>query len=279
MSKASKVVWRGDNPTTEEIVPDAIGYDSSHEWVFRVGQIFCQFQTSRSFYCSPRPSVEMAGAARMSRAGATRWLALALALSCVARGAHAGTPKPEPIVAKEFSFSDELDDAFYAKADQLSITAAERFARAMARFRASGGVTTVTDSGHQQRTLLDAVGVRDPRHLDVDRLWSPRRSQGPEWMRFPVGLDDSGQVVDLDLKEGSQQGMGMHSLFIGTTGAGKSEGIITEVASMALTHSPEVANVVFFDFKLKQNSSMPKCWPSKKTTRLISMFRTWKSMT
>lgn len=54
----------------------------------------------------------MAGAARMSRAGATRWLALALALSCVARGAHAGTPKPEPIVAKEFSFSDELDDAF-----------------------------------------------------------------------------------------------------------------------------------------------------------------------
>ena len=48
----------------------------------------------------------------MSRAGATRWLALALALSCVARGAHAGTPKPEPIVAKEFSFSDELDDAF-----------------------------------------------------------------------------------------------------------------------------------------------------------------------
>ena len=73
---------------------------------------FCQFQTSRSFYCSPRPSVEMAGASRMSRAGATRWLALALALSCVARGAHAGTPKPEPIVAKEFSFSDELDDAF-----------------------------------------------------------------------------------------------------------------------------------------------------------------------
>ena len=54
----------------------------------------------------------MAGAARMSRAGATRWLALALALSCVARGAHAGTPKPEPIVAKEFSFSDELNDAF-----------------------------------------------------------------------------------------------------------------------------------------------------------------------
>ena len=166
-----------------------------------------------------------------------------------------------PFSGVQHPSSDELDDAFYAKADQLSITAAERFARAMARFRASGGVTTVTDSGHQQRTLLDAVGVRDPRNLDVDRLWSPRRSQGPEWMRFPVGLDESGQVVDLDLKEGSQQGMGMHSLFIGTTGAGKSEGIITEVASMALTHSPEVANVVFFDFKLKSAAGVLEQFP------------------
>ena len=157
--------------------------------------------------------------------------------------------------------SDELDDAFYAKADQMSVTAAERFARAMARFRASGGVTTVTDSGQQQRTLLDALGIRDPRHLDVDRLWSPRRSQGPEWMRFPVGLDESGQVVQLDLKEGSQQGMGMHSTFIGTTGAGKSEGIVTEVASMALTHSPEVANVVFFDFKLKSAAGVLEQFP------------------
>ena len=158
--------------------------------------------------------------------------------------------------------SDELDDAFYARADQMSVSAAERFARAMARFRAAGGVTaTVHESAPQQRTLLDALGVRDPRNLDVDRLWSPRRSQGPDWMRFPVGLDESGQVVDLDLKEGSQQGMGMHSTFIGTTGAGKSEGIITEVASMALTHSPEVANVVFFDFKLKSAAGVLEQFP------------------
>ena len=93
--------------------------------------------------------------------------------------------------------------------------------------------------------------MRDPRQLDVDRLWAPRRTQGREWMRFPVGLDDGGQVVELDLKEGSQQGMNMHSLFIGTTGAGKSEGIITEVAVAGVTHSPEVVNVVFTDFKLE----------------------------
>ena len=166
-----------------------------------------------------------------------------------------------PVSGVQHLSSDELDDAFYAKADQMSVTAAERFARAIARHRAAGGVTATVSENTQQRTLLDALGVRDPRNLDVDRLWSPRRSQGPDWMRFPVGLDDSGQVVELDLKEGSQQGMGMHSLFIGTTGAGKSEGIITEVASMALTHSPEVANVVFFDFKLKSAAGVLEQFP------------------
>ena len=75
------------------------------------------------------------------------------------------------------------------------------------------------------------------------------------------GVDPSGQVVELDLKEGSQQGMNMHSLFVGTTGAGKSEGIITEVTSLALTHSPEVVNVVFTDFKLKSAAGMLERFP------------------
>ncbi|MDT5117522.1 MAG: hypothetical protein QOE30_3261 [Mycobacterium sp.] len=167
----------------------------------------------------------------------------------------------EPAVYGVPRESDELDGAFYAVADQMSVDTAERFARALARYRATGAAAAITsdDSGH--RTLLDVVGVRDPRQLDVDRLWAPRRTQGREWLRFPIGLDDAGQVMELDLKEGSQQGMGMHSLFIGTTGAGKSEGIITEVTSLALTHSPEVVNVVFSDFKLKSAAGVLERFP------------------
>jgi S-DNA-T family DNA segregation ATPase FtsK/SpoIIIE len=157
--------------------------------------------------------------------------------------------------------SDELDDAFYAHADALSIPEAERFARALARWRATGSRTVAQDAEVARLTVLDALGVRDPRRLDVDRLWAPRRTQGRDWLRFPVGVDPSGQVVDFDLKEGSQQGMGMHSLFVGTTGAGKSEGIITEVASLALTHSPEVVNVVFTDFKLKSAAGVLERFP------------------
>jgi DNA segregation ATPase FtsK/SpoIIIE-like protein len=106
------------------------------------------------------------------------------------------------------------------------------------------------------------LGVADPLKLDVDRLWAPRMVQGREWLRFPVGtFNDSGEVVELDLKEGSQQGMNMHSLFVGSTGAGKTEGIITEVASLCATHSPETVNIVFSDFKLKSAAGIIERFP------------------
>jgi S-DNA-T family DNA segregation ATPase FtsK/SpoIIIE len=153
--------------------------------------------------------------------------------------------------------SDELDEAFYAVADQLSLQDAERFARTLARYRVAGsaGVTVAEDL--EQRTLLDVLGIGDPRHLDTDRLWAATRAQGAQWMRFPVGLfADTGETAELNLREGSQGGMGMHGLFIGTTGAGKSEGLITEVAAACLTHSPEVLNIVFTDFKLRSAAGM-----------------------
>ena len=162
--------------------------------------------------------------------------------------------------------SDELEEAFYATADQMSELTAERFAKALARYRPAGTAAVSTASagalGAEERNLLDVLGIRDPRHLDCDRLWAPRMHQGPAWMRFPVGLDTSGQVVEFDLKEGSQNGMGMHSLFVGTTGAGKSEGIITQIASACTLHSSEVLNVVFSDFKLKSAAGTLQKFPN-----------------
>lgn len=158
--------------------------------------------------------------------------------------------------------SDELEDAFCATADQMSLAEAERFARTMARYRLTGSASVTQTVDVDDRTLLDVLGIRDPRHLDLDRLWAPRMTMGREWMKFPVGLyTDTGEVMELDLKEGSQKGMGMHSLFIGTTGAGKSEGIITEVASLCATHSPDVVNIVFSDFKLKSAAGVLERFP------------------
>ena len=148
------------------------------------------------------------------------------------------------------SLPEELDNAFYAVADSMSISEAERFARTLAPWRPVGAATAVTSDG-PARDLLEVLGIRDARKLDVDRLWSARRTQNRLWMRFPIGLDPTGEVVELDLKETSQYGMGMHSVLIGFSGSGKSETIITEVTSLALTHSPETVNVAFLDWKMK----------------------------
>ncbi len=148
------------------------------------------------------------------------------------------------------SLPEEFDDAFYAVADSMSIADAERFARALAPWRPVGAATAVTADG-PARDLLEVLGIHDARKLDVDRLWSARRTQNRLWMRFPIGLDPTGEVVELDLKETSQYGMGMHSVLIGFSGSGKSETIITEVTSLALTHSPETVNIAFLDWKMK----------------------------
>lgn len=149
------------------------------------------------------------------------------------------------------SLPEELDDAFYAVADTMSIAEAERFARSMAPWRPAGAASAAAASDGPARDLLEVLGIRDARQLDVDRLWSARRTQNRLWMRFPIGLDPTGEVVELDLKETSQYGMGMHSVLIGFSGSGKSETIITEVTSLALTHSPETVNVAFLDWKMK----------------------------
>ncbi len=171
---------------------------------------------------------------------------------------------------------DELDEAFYATADQVSVVEAEVFARALARHRAPDSHSMVRAAEQLRPTLLQTLGITDPRLVDWPRAWAKRRTPGPAWMHFPIGTDDSGEIVYQNLKEGSQGGMGMHSLFIGTTGAGKSEGIITEVCSLCATHSPESANVVFMDFKMKSAAGVLEKFPH--TLAAVSNLRSEKHL-
>ena len=65
----------------------------------------------------------------------------------------------------------------------------------------------------------------------------------------PIGVTEDGEVVELDLKESAQGGMGPHGLLIGATGSGKSELLRTLVCGLAATHSSEILNLVLVDFK------------------------------
>jgi len=64
-----------------------------------------------------------------------------------------------------------------------------------------------------------------------------------------VGLGEQGQLVELDLKESAQEGMGPHGLCIGATGSGKSEFLRTLVLGLIATQSPAALNLILIDFK------------------------------
>lgn len=90
-------------------------------------------------------------------------------------------------------------------------------------------------------------GMCDPADLDAARNWTVR--VGRSRLRVPIGWSADGHVVEIDLKEAAEGGMGPHGLCIGATGSGKSELLRTLVLGLVTTHAPEVLNLVLVDFK------------------------------
>lgn len=95
--------------------------------------------------------------------------------------------------------------------------------------------------------VLELLGLGDVDGLDPEVAWRARPAR--DHLRVPIGRDDSGGPVHLDLKESAQQGMGPHGLVVGATGSGKSELLRTLVLGLAATHSPARLNLVLVDFK------------------------------
>ncbi|GAA2111796.1 type VII secretion protein EccCa [Actinomadura alba] len=91
------------------------------------------------------------------------------------------------------------------------------------------------------------MNVEDPSDLDVRRLWAPRTERN--FLRVPIGIDEAGQPIILDLKEAAQLGMGPHGLCVGATGSGKSEMLRTLVLALAASHPPERVSMVLVDYK------------------------------
>ncbi|MEV0233328.1 type VII secretion protein EccCa [Nonomuraea sp. NPDC050786] len=132
--------------------------------------------------------------------------------------------------------------------DSLDYLRAEGLARQLAPLRAStakGG--EAQDVLATNTTLTELLGVGEPTLLDTAQTWRPRA--GRNRLRVPIGLGADGRVVELDIKESAQGGMGPHGLVIGATGSGKSELLRTLVLGLAVTHSSEILNFVLVDFK------------------------------
>ncbi|WP_420123055.1 type VII secretion protein EccCa [Nakamurella sp.] len=95
--------------------------------------------------------------------------------------------------------------------------------------------------------LPDLLGLAGLRSLDPAVCWRPRPAN--DRLRVAIGVGGVGQPVELDLKEAAEGGMGPHGLIVGATGSGKSELLRTLVLGLAITHPPDVLNVVLVDFK------------------------------
>lgn len=141
--------------------------------------------------------------------------------------------------------------SFYAKPDELSESTAARYARALARWTPLGAGEQAETPG-QGAELLRALGITDPRRLDIDRLWAQRRGRAdPLWATVPVGVKPGGELQNISLRAKDFGGYGFHSVVIGTSGSGKSEYFLALCNGIALTHSPETFNIIFVDMKFE----------------------------
>ena len=142
-------------------------------------------------------------------------------------------------------------DAFYAVADMLAESTADRYARALARWSPMRA-GELSETASQGAELLRSLGISDPRRLDVDRLWAESRGRGDSrWAMIPVGVKPGGDLQYVILRAKDFGGYGFHSVVVGTSGSGKSEYFLALCNGIALTHSPESFIVIFVDMKFE----------------------------
>ena len=132
-------------------------------------------------------------------------------------------------------------------ADAMDARTAEAIARALA------GVTVVQDAGRsagdlpERVSFFDALGIPTVESDDVPAHWADASTE--TLLQIPLGQVAEGKLLRLDFKEQALGGQGPHGLVAGTTGAGKSELLLTIIAGLALRHPPDVLNFVLIDYK------------------------------
>ncbi|MCF7553148.1 type VII secretion protein EccCa [Pseudonocardia sp. WMMC193] len=128
--------------------------------------------------------------------------------------------------------------------DALTADEALAAARRLARYRPEGAERRPGNTAHG---LLDLLGLPGPGPAGVAALRA--RRSAADRMRVPLGVDDAGRPLLLDLKESALGGSGPHGLCVGATGSGKSELLRALVVGLVLAHGPDELNLVLVDFK------------------------------
>ena len=123
--------------------------------------------------------------------------------------------------------------------DQADLGSSEAIARTLTPLRLAEG-------GDGERGLGTAVRLSGLLG-GLDRQWG-RRTRS-ESLRAPIGRTAEGEVLELDLKQAAEGGMGPHGVLVGATGSGKSELLRSLVGGLAARHAPEELAFVLVDYK------------------------------
>lgn len=92
--------------------------------------------------------------------------------------------------------------------------------------------------------FLEMYDVGNVNQLNIINRWKDNDIINS--LQAPVGIDEQGELLKLDLHEKAH---GPHGLVAGMTGSGKSEWIISYILSMAVSYSPEEVQFVLIDYK------------------------------
>ena len=137
--------------------------------------------------------------------------------------------------------------------DAFPVAEATALARRLARYRPAGaGAAAGAAAAAGLPELLGlgrgASGRSAISASEIDSL-RRRRRHAADRLHVPIGVDEAGVPVTLDLKESAEGGSGPHGLCVGATGSGKSELLRTLVLGLVATHSSAELNLVLVDFK------------------------------
>ncbi|MFD0801498.1 type VII secretion protein EccCa, partial [Streptomonospora algeriensis] len=157
------------------------------------------------------------------------------------------TVEGDKVRVEDLRTADPAGEAAGGTVDDVGVGDITGLARTLAPLRLSRESVEETAAEGGSADFTTMLGVEDPGDMDVLRLWQPRSERA--FLRVPIGADDLGQPVILDLKESAQLGMGPHGLCVGATGSGKSEMLRTLVIALAATHPPERVSMVLVDYK------------------------------
>ena len=130
--------------------------------------------------------------------------------------------------------------------DQVDLGTSEATARTLTPLRLAEGGDGERGLSMNVR-LVDLLGLPSADALDPETSWRPRPRALS--LRAPIGRAADGEILELDLKQAAEGGMGPHGVLVGATGSGKSELLRSLVAGLAATHGPEQLAFVLVDYK------------------------------